>query len=388
VCGLAGCAKTDRDGTMAEIKALIEHPDTLNHFELGGYALKAVYSDMSDTPIDRDLLVLLVKHSCYPGRSILGDLMLNLVYQHKSPRLLLPPDEGANHRFWRPIWRFVEYDVNAVHAAEYVNSKTPFPPAAEPEYHYRNHLAELQANLIRRLDDAPALRAVVRDYFTIGAETDRITDDNSVASEFQQVATRDPALFRDVLSLLYGHPLWSVAESAASLVAELIREAAADDRPKHPYIRVVTSFLDPDVDLSWRMRYGAMETAYQIRLNETPTMATFGKGVKDFYADPVSKLRGLCAENLFSVILNASDHRREQYEKEFGVQIRRWLQDDDCWVLDHVHRYFHTLHGRGVDVGPFTGSQISPLFAGLDRWWEKPRTNFLEHIERTKKPAG
>ena len=51
-----------------------------------------------------------------------------------------------------------------------------------------------------------------------------------------------------------------------------------------------------------------METAFQTRLDEEPKHATFFKGVKDFrfFEGKSSKMRGLCAGKLLSILLNAS----------------------------------------------------------------------------------
>ena len=66
-----------------EVTRLLENPKTLNHFELGGYALKDLYSTADAADIDPDLLDLLARHPCYPGPSILCDLLLNLA--HRKP---------------------------------------------------------------------------------------------------------------------------------------------------------------------------------------------------------------------------------------------------------------------------------------------------------------
>ena len=131
-----------------------------------------------------------------------------------------------------------------------------------------------------------------------------------------------------------------------------------------------------------------METAYQFRHEDEPEkMATFSDGIHKYYADPSSKLRGLCAENLFSVMLNASDNRRHDLELQFEREIRRWLCDEDCWVLEHVHRYFHTLlHVRSVKDSRFMEmKESSRLFMDLDNWWACGRQEFLTHIEESKK---
>jgi hypothetical protein len=408
---LGARALGDKTGkTLREIERLIEKQMNLNQFELGGYALKTVYSKMTrhdffsrlierfvpfvrrrrEGRFKRTLLSLLAEHQCYPGRSILGDLMLNLVYQGKTPSLLLPPGKAHNDRFWQPIWDFVRYDVNAIRAAEHVNRKTTLAPEAEGEYDYRKQLVAWRKDLIGRLGEFSRIRGIVEDYFTIGADPDRITGE-SLAPEFGKLASsevraRNPALFSDVLRLLFGHPLWSVAEAGASVLAALLAKAPEKSGEREGFIEIVESLFDPG--LPWRVRYGAMETAYQIRADEEPKMATFGRGVKLFYNDDVSKLRGLCAENLFAVILNASDADRTRLEEEFDIPIREWLKDKDCWVLDHVHRYFHTLHVRGVDVSHFTSGERSPLFAGLSEWWKKGREDFLRDIEKAKEKAA
>jgi hypothetical protein len=391
--------------TLDEIRRLIRESDDLNHFELGGYALKTYYSNITphdplsrlierflpsirrrrEDQFDKALLVRLAEHHCYPGRSILGDLMLNLVYQRRTPSHLLPP-QGKNRRFWRPIWDFVRYDVQAIHAAEHVYAGVPLPPEAEGERDYRNQLVAWQKDLLKRLRGFPVVRGIVRNYFTIGADTTRITGDTA-ATDFAKLASadmrrQDPTLFSDVLRLLYGHPLWSVAESAASVAETLVTHAPPNSTDRQAYIDIVQSLFH--ASLPWRVRYGATETAYQIRDSEDPNMATFGRAVKLFYGDEVSKLRGLCAENLFSVMLNASDDDRVSLEREFDTPIREWLKDKDCWVLDHVHRYFHTLHLRGVNVSHFTSGPPSPLFEKSPDWWTEPRDQFLSAIEDAK----
>ena len=105
--------------------------------------------------------------------------------------------------------------------------------------------------------------------------------------------------------------------------------------------------------------------------------------MKEFYNDPVSKLRGLCAENLFAIMLNASDEDRENCEAEFDNEIRFWLKDEDCWVLEHIFRYFHELQERGAGMSRFKDAELSVLMNGLDDPWGN-REKFLTHIDGKK----
>ena len=187
-----------------------------------------------------------------------------------------------------------------------------------------------------------------------------------------------------LLRLLFGHPLWLVAETAASAVAGLVREAKSEqkNRKAKAYIRTTAELFGKD--LPWRVRYGAAETACQFRLEDEPKHATFFKSVQLFYNDPISKLRGLSAENLFFVLLNASDKQRAEYEKKFEREILTWLMDEDCWVLEHIYRYFNSLYKRNANIDRFTRAERSPLLAGLEEWWKADRETFLEHIEAAK----
>jgi hypothetical protein len=376
-----------------ELTELLSHPEKLNHFELGGYALKSYYSDPGNyEKIDCGELSLLARHPCYPGRSILGDLLLNLVYQQHDVRRLLPPDEQQNSRFWEPIWDFVAHDVNAIRAAEYRN-RNETPPDREDqevkaEYAYLLQLVEWQDHLLKRFAGDDFFEHILTGYFSTGANDEW----KKSTSKFENLSISDELL--PLLRLLYGHPLWSVAESAASVLAALLSGAKGDAAKVGAYTSVIEQLLARE--LPWRVRYGALETAYLIHLDEETKHQTFFKGVRLHYNDPVSKIRGLCAEDLFSIMLNSSDQQRVAYEGEFESVIERWLVDDDCWVLEHVYRYFSSLQKRAdkekknapfppsASIERFKNSEQSPLVDGLGEWWRKDRREFLEYIERKK----
>jgi hypothetical protein len=385
-----------------EITQLIERPDTLNHFELGGYALKDLYSQPENFgDIDRALLARLAASECYSGGSILGDLLLNLIYQKRDVRKILPPEEGGNRRFWHPIWDHTAFDVNAIRAADYHN-RGETPPDRESEDVKAEHvyLLRLQAwqdELQRRHAGDDVISKIVGRYFSIGADPDWA---DGAEERFKALAASGKLL--PLLRLLFGHPLWSVAETAASVVAALLREAKTPEEA-NAYIQLIEALFEPELpdevegsENPWRVRYGALEAAFQIRLHDQPHYATFFKGVRTCYREPISRLRALCAENLLSVMLNASDKQRAAYEDQFKDEIERWLVDEDAWVLEHVYRYFHTLQKRAEteekgaafapssSVARFMSGKQSPLFAGLGEWWKADREAFLKHIEAQK----
>src|SRR5262249_52430946 len=85
-------------------------------------------------------------------------------------------------------------------------------------------------------------------------------------------------------------------------------------------------------DGNWRVRFGANEAAFAVRHLDR---AVFCNAVHRFYNDPNCKIRGLCAEKLASVILNSGGQSRQRRLHECEDEVRYWLYDTDCWVLEH-----------------------------------------------------
>jgi len=137
---------------------------------------------------------------------------------------------------------------------------------------------------------------------------------------------------------------------------------------------------------NWRVQYGASETTCWIR-HIGPML--FEDSIRRFYNHPNCTVRGLCAENLFSVILNTAKQTRANLLSQYNEQIRYWLRDEDCWVLEHVFRLFSTLHRKHDNVAPLLSSGVSRLFEDKlfedePRWYVLDRGQFLCQIEAAK----
>jgi hypothetical protein len=376
---LAGAVEKDLL-PLDEVLRLVRLDRKLNEFELGGYAFKALASRRPNLARDHgEQLQVLARHKCYPGRSILGDLMLNLVYQGEMPSQLLPIETAQD--FWRPCWCFVEYDVLAIRAAELDRGGGLHEPALCDDIAALGRLKEWRDQARTHLEAYPSLAFVVDNVFTIGSQTNKIKD-----ARDEIAAIADSELILTVLRLFFGHPLWSVAESMASVLSELHRLQPGSGRYRN---LIHQMFDEPD----WRVRYGAVEAAFQIRQTEKNT--TFFEAVDRFHDDRNKKLRGLCAENLFAIMLNQSDSERIGLERLFEAKIRVWLKDDDCWVLEHVYRYLNALHQRfGASPNqaksgkvPFVDGPTSPLLEDLPDWWALDRETVLRHIDCAKRKA-
>jgi hypothetical protein len=70
---------------------------------------------------------------------------------------------------------------------------------------------------------------------------------------------------------------------------------------------------------------------------------------------------------------------------EFDAEIRAWLRDEDCWVLEHVFRLVRALAARGRDLTGLLSDGVSRLFADQPLWYQLDREAFLVHIESRKR---
>lgn len=350
-----------------EIVQLIGKERTINEFEVGGYALNLIYA-RDPQQIDRSVLMTLVERPEYPGRSILGDLLLNLVFRTNaklgSMRSLI-----SNLRFWNSIWDFIKVDVHAIEAAEAFMEK-PRHAISQHAWDAMDDFEKLASSEAVRSALLQSLgyghiRKMLEGYFSLGQDTKPISQ---AADELAKLAQSD---LSEMIKLLFAHPIWVVAEAAATTLTSLVE---ADPQR----IEIVCKLLE---DKNWRVQYGACETAF-IMKDQHPQL--FLRSVHRFYDNPNCKIRGLCAENLFSHILNSSSRVRTELLAEFEEEIHCWLRDEDCWVLEHIFRFFHTLHKRQFDVETLFPTRLSPLLDGASRWFTFDRGDFLLHIERQK----
>ena len=349
--------------TVTELAALLEG-DTLERRELGGYALRLVYSRKPEL-IDRRHLETLAESETYPGRSILGDLLLNLAFQRRFRRDLV-----ASERFWRPVWDFHKLDVWDLEAAEaFFGSRPLAPDAASEAADAFAMLQTIEGWRQERLrgDDAP-IRSLLDGYFSLGRFVGRFRRAREALAKRPELA--------ELMRLFFAHPLWAVAEAAASVLSSLAEEDPARRG-------IVTELFD---DPRWRVRFGAIEAAFAIRHLDQGT--SFFEAVRRFHGDANCRVRALCAENLVAMIVNRGPLAGGQLVEAFSEEIRTWLRDEDCWVLEHAFRLVRTLDARGADLSPLFAAGVSRLFADAPEWYRLPREAFLVHIEKRKREVA
>jgi hypothetical protein len=302
------------------------------------------------------------------GPAIIGYLFMNLALRQDVALDLRQTVRSPN--FWKSRWGLVRLDLAEISAAELFFSK----PRRRPGPNDSADIKECYANLIEASSTRSALMKeeqderlveLFGDYFELALQPQAIVhvSDALIASP----------LFKRQIKFLLGHPVWSVSEEAASVLASLEPDAAAE---------LISSLLSCK---NWRVRYGAIEAAFFMRARKPEI---FHAAVSDFYASDNCRTRGLCAENLFAIMLAAGADRRTELLDRFRIQISRWLLDEDCWVLEHVFRFFSALFKRGIDCSWLLSQPTSPLLAGMPNWFERDRLDFMRHIERQKAKGG
>jgi hypothetical protein len=280
----------------------------------------------------------------------------------------------ASTRFWKPIWDFIQLDVLTIRAAEAFMAnprREPSGPADLVDCYASLLATEAEIETARRLPGlSPSLGDLLRNYHSLGQDHD------CFRGVHDELAALSDADLLALMRVFFAHPIWSVGEAAGTALSSLIEQ---DPKRRPARLAIVSALFDHK---NWRVRFSANEAAFAVRhLDKRTQEDVFYASVRRFYKDENCKIRGLCAENLFSHILNSGSNPRKLL-KAFEDQILYWLNDEDCWVLEHVYRLFNRLDQKTVD--DLLPAQVSPLLEGEPQWYRMEREAFLLHIEERK----
>ena len=376
---------------LGEIRGYCESND-VGYQEVGYYALRYIIAQNPKLLRQNDYIQHLLRlgnFPTYPGRSILGDLLLNIMLQNKGGGSSFGPDEimtlggqDRDHRsrFWNPIWRFQRMDIAALIASyHFVGRKSLLDSAAEDVWSAYSILVRTEERRTHLLDlfrqsrskSMEKVCSLLESYYWLG-----ITPDEQIRADLDGLKDKENRWLKAVFEVLFAHPLWEVIEKAASILASII-----DDNPRA--VEVVKELFVHDI---WRVRYGAAETAFLSSFDRDREL--FSNAVTSLYKEDEPLLRGNCAENLAAWILE-TDVREERAAllNKYQEQIEFWLKDEDCWVLDHIYRLFRKLaqDKQETDFAFLLRSDIPPMLDGEGGlWYQLDRENFLERIEKNK----
>jgi hypothetical protein len=102
-------------------------------------------------------------------------------------------------------------------------------------------------------------------------------------------------------------------------------------------------------------------------------------------------VRALCAENLIAYMLDCAPAVGARYLEEFDAAVRRWIADDDAWVLEHVLRLLKKIDRELPGCARYFEGEVPYLFQELPAplpqtgWSSLPRATFLTHIEKRQR---
>jgi hypothetical protein len=345
----------------------------LFEFELFAGALISKYAEEPET-IEAPLLERLIDEPVYSGCAILSHLFLNLA-PHCDVEEWIGSD---NKRFWESRWDMISTEVAWIRALRgFSRGERPSGEDAQAAYDELDAVRREISNL-RERKLSPAIDSLLRSYHEdLGANATRLED----AKEAFDVLRHDR--LRPLIRIFLAHPLWAVQEAAATLLYQLAM--AHHGRVREERIGIIQELFE---DPSWRVRYGAVEAAFAVRYD---SRGTYELSVAKFYNDDNARVRGLCAENLVPVILNANYEHQAELLTRFNFALHHWAKDKDCFVLDHQHRLYHALHMRAQQhsrqpaVSSFVPKIVSELFESQnDDWYIMSRPEFLRLIEEKK----
>lgn len=363
---------------LEEVRDLLKSQD-INRRELGGYAIAMIYGEQPSL-IDPESVNILADGETYFFRSILGDMLLGLALPDYGGKTFERADKMdlvlPSTRFWNPVWEFNRMDVSWLLAAKYlVRKREPpadFPPGARAAYDSMLRTEAARQKLLREpgVRSEETILSVLTEYYALSVETGK-----GRVRAAQRALASSPHL-KAVCEVLFAHPVWTVTETAASALASIVD----DDGESRQLVRELFAHDE------WRVTYGAAETAFLTRFTDNNEL--FTEALRRFHKSPHPLLRGNCVENLGAWILDSNQAEKKRLLRDFGDLIRGWLSDphEDCWVLDHLHRLFHTLMRSPEDArlaADFVDG-VSPLLQGTPAWYELERLDFLRRIEEVR----
>ncbi len=407
------CERAERNETDALIEAVARFRSCLpaanpvNTREFGTYAIARVYARFPKLINPADI-ALMADGELYCIRSALGDLLFKLCLGDTGQReagFRLLRGLAKNSRFLQPVWMFNRMDVRWLGAAGECLDQPGVAALPGPEEAacmeeiitwLRVCLEEVGRLAANDADEPGALprfegRDEVAHAVSLWLHLGTLTSNFGLVKQpLSRLLHVDPDTFLRVVILVLGHPLWEVTEAGAEVLAELATGAK-------PARRMIRTLMRHD---QWRVRYGAAEAAFLLR--DLGPRSLFFEAVETLHAESAPLLRGNLVENLAAVIQDSSLAERKLLLTRFERPIRRWIgpEEDDAWVLDHVHRLFQMLVEAGMEdeIFALTNGEVSPLLSGTGDaawsaragapvpeasrvWYQLPRSELLVRME-------
>jgi serine/threonine protein kinase len=372
-----------------------------NSQEMGCYVVAELFRTIAnDIPewFDLSWIERMIEIPLYFSRSALCDLLITWAI-HSPKRVAAFMKRFPILR--DEIWEHIQLDKDVIDAI--LPKKKDESERAKVDRGYLEQSQMLcEVELLPALWKFPNTSQVVRSYL----KRDVALEDKGLVEELGRIFSEpfDAEIAVKLTIFLMSHPLWSKAEQVAAVLAGLANRSecsarvfyVVDQLVKHP---------------NWRVQYGAIEASFLFRqiddrrdANDS-AVTRFDCHLCQFYEHNVSRIRGLCCEDFVGDLLDREPNKwkyRLDGTLPSGVKcdqvLARWLQDDDCWVLEHVYRLFHFVfstenspsQGLSKELQSWFQSQLNQLpvetlLGGIPEWHSMDRDRFLELLETAKR---
>jgi hypothetical protein len=341
---------------------------------MAAYAIGFIYSS-NDTQIEKTVINSIANGPTYQFRAIVGDFLIvqicNKIHK-KSNNIettsdLIFPDKKTI--FWNPIWDFNKMDIITINNLLKTLNNSNYEKLNQQDINPNFIISILRSKLISHIPAVEDNFCILKNFYILSSNLDEIS---------KYIALhKDSVEMLSLFELLFMHPHWKVAEEAAAVLATLYQSDAH-------FIDIYNHLF---INNNWRINYGVAEAAFLARSYDKNFL--FYRAVDTFYNSPHPLLRGNCVENLVALLLSSSSEERYFIFSKYTDILKYWLNDSDCWVLDHLHRLYNNLYvNETMDplIQDILDSNNNKLF-NIDNntsWYHLSRDEFLLHIEKIK----
>ena len=392
--------------TGPEKSALFEKIETMardvksgDRREIAAYALKYICGRTDGTlwwePVQgriKELAQQLAQGPSPTDRMVAGEMLLSLAVQDVEVTSWFA-DTIGKPPFWKPYWPNHRADINAIRALLKV--------APGPE-----DMHDTSPESLQRCREQSELAVQLREHLRasnlflgtqFGLRYVPILDGDlaqqSHAEDFDQDAVEALAQLlhgdnrEDVLRFfkcLMLHPLWNGTELASTLLAATVRLDPVRLKP-------LVEQLAADAGPAWRIRYGAIDTAYNCGTIDQEKYGTFFRLLVQHGLDASCRVRGICIDNLNGWIRDAEVAELDARLNDPEVQhvIREWLKTaNDIWLLEYLHEMFDNLrrlrHWSKARIDALMGpaaTQLSRYFDNNANFYQLPAEDILKKAD-------
>lgn len=351
--------------------------------EAAGYALQSIFLSKPDL-VDDEIISRWASSNTNIERMILGELLVSFSFGGDNNF----GDRIKTDDFWDPIWENNAIDIDdfETHCSIFSFKEPELGGRANKRLEKCLREYVTTQSLIDYLLSEPYIKSNIPIRGLLESYNHLAKDDSPVkiaTPALQEALNGGRAIRRiakDVIKILFSHPLWVVTEVGGSILHKTVEEDSQ-------HLSLIEELLS-DPDSYWRIRYGSVDAAFDV--GHLDNYQLFRRAIRENYDHENSRVRGICIDNFFAWIRLSEKKDRDSIISEFDSVIKHWVaKARDCWELEYIYLLFHFLNCEQpeFDVKNWLSKSpsISPYLGTLEnRFYELGREEFLVQIDRIR----